>query len=104
MARFPSDKDPDAVKPYVMNWDDFLTNESDTISTSVWLINDIHEDNWLAQGDGSLVIESKSNTTTRATIWLSGGVLDNDYEITNRITTVGGLTDDRTRTLRVRAQ
>lgn len=101
--KFP-DKDPDAVKPFVVEWDDFLTNEADTISTSVWLINDIHEDDWSTDGDGSLVIESKSNTTLRATIWLSGGVLDDDYEITNRITTVGGITDDRTTKLRVRAQ
>lgn len=98
------DKDPDAVKPFVVNWDDFLTNEADTITGSAWLINGIHEDDWVADGDGSLVIESKSNTTTRATIWLSGGTLDDDYEVTSRITTVGGITDDRTTKLRVRAQ
>lgn len=104
--KFPSEKDPDAVKPYYVDWEDYLEN-GETISTSVWLIEGIAEGTWPTGSPNdseTLAIDSKSNTTTRATIWLSGGIIDTDYEITNRITTTGGITDDRTVKLRVRAQ
>lgn len=42
-----------------------------------------------------------SNTTTKATVWLSGGTAGHIYTVTNRITAAVGRTDERSITLRV---
>lgn len=75
-------KDPDAVLDYSIDWSDWLG--SDTISTSTWEV------------DSGITEDSNSNTDTVTTIWLSGGTAGKKYELTNRITTTGGRTDDRT--------
>lgn len=36
-----------------------------------------------------------SNTPTRTTVWLSGGIAGQSYTVNNRITTSGGRTNDR---------
>lgn len=83
-------KDPDATLDYKIPWDDWLG--SDTIATSTWLISG---------PDSALVVDSDTNTTTAATIWLSGGTLYRQYTATNRITTAGGRGDDRTITINI---
>ena len=93
MYRFPDPKDPDAVLDYDIHWNDndAGTNEAgddgwlqgDTIATSTWIV------------PAGLTKDSDSKTTTTATVWLSGGVEGESYVITNRITTAGGRTDDR---------
>lgn len=83
-------KDPNAILDYSFNWGPWL--DGDTISTSTWIL------------DSPLTIESASevfdDTTTGLTI--SGGTLGEDYLVTNRITTAGGLTEDRSFELRCR--
>lgn len=81
-------KDPDAVLDYVIDWSDWL--DSDTISTSDWTV------------ETGITEDSDSNTTTTATIWLSGGTVNDRYIVTNRIVTVGGRTDDRSISIYVR--
>ena len=81
-------KDPDAVLDYQVNWATWLGD--DTISTSDWIV------------PTGLTEDSASNTTTAATIWLSGGTVNTDYAVVNRIVTAGGRTDDRTIVIRVR--
>jgi hypothetical protein len=81
-------KDPQAVLDYRIDWSEWL--DGDTISTSEWSV------------PGGLVLESESNTTTAATVWLSGGTYNASYDITNEITTAGGRTDNRTITIKVR--
>lgn len=76
-------KDPNAKKPYGVAWGTWLVS-GDTIVTSEWIVPD------------GLTGESESATDTQATIWLSGGTDGVDYEVTNRITTVQGMIDDRT--------
>jgi hypothetical protein len=49
-------------------------------------------------------MDSDSATTTTTTVWLSGGTAGYNYKVENRITTVGGRTDDRTLLIRVREQ
>jgi hypothetical protein len=46
-------------------------------------------------------VESFTNTTTSATIWLSGGTPGRVYPVRCRVTTAGGGIDDRTFTIEV---
>jgi hypothetical protein len=81
-------KDPDAVLDYKWDWSAWLAAESDAISTSTFLPVD-----GLTFGTGG---QSPTHDSTTATVWLSGGTVGSSYEVTNRITTTGGRTDDRT--------
>ena len=85
---FDEDKDPDATLDYVWDWSEWLAAD-EIISTVAWIVPD-----GINQGD-------TSNTDKTATIWLSGGTAIESYEITCRITTNQGRTDDRTQTIRV---
>ncbi len=77
------EKDPNAIKPYYVDWTAWLAG--DTIATSTWT----------ASPTGI----TTSNPTTSPTITqivLAGGTVGTLYSITNRITTTAGYTDDRT--------
>jgi len=86
MQRFV--KDPDAVSDYVVDWEEWLSG--DTINTVSWTV---------ASG---ITEDSTSNTTTTATIWLSGGTAGQSYDVTCRIVTAAGRTEERTITIVVR--
>lgn len=95
MKRFVTDgeypriqKDPDAVMDYIINWSNWL--RSDTISTSSWTVDD------------GITKDSDSNTTTTATIWLSGGTEVREYKVVNEIITAGGRTKQQTLVVRIR--
>lgn len=75
-------KDPNDTIDYLFNWKPEL--DGDTISTSSFVLPD------------GLSSVSTSNTTTTATIYVSGGSEGQVYRITNRIVTAGGRTRDRT--------
>lgn len=81
-------KDPDAVLDYSFDWSLWLAN-SETISTSTFS----------AVG---LTINSDSKTTTSTTAWISGGADGNVYQLSNKITTNQGRTDERSVTIRVK--
>ncbi len=74
-------KDPNAVLDYSVDWSRWL--DGDTIATSVWTV------------PSGLTKVSDTSTTTKTTAWLSGGTADQSYTVTNRITTTGGRTEDR---------
>ncbi len=78
-------KDPDAVLDYQIDWEDWL--DGDTISSSSWTVAD------------GITEVTDTNTTTTATIWLSGGTDGASYNVVNRIVTAGGRTEDRTITI-----
>lgn len=80
-------KDPADIADYQINWEQLLG--ADTIATSAWTVT------------GGLVIDSQSHTTTSTTVWLSGGTVGLQ-RITNRITTAGGRTLERTVEMEVR--
>ncbi len=82
-------KDPDAVMDYRLDWSAFLV--TDTISTSTWTV------------PTGITKQSDTNTTTAVTIWLTGGTAGTNYELTNRITTAAGRTQDVTITIMVRS-
>lgn len=87
-------KDPQEVLDYVVDWEVRL--DGDTIATSTWAISPVTA--------SPLTKDSQSNTTTRATAWLSGGLLDEIYEITNTIVTVGARTMEQTVRLRIKTR
>lgn len=75
-------KDPDSTEDFQFNWKPELGG--DTISASTFLLPD------------GLTEVSSSYTPTTATIFVSGGSVGTIYRITNRITTAGGRTKDKT--------
>ena len=81
-------KDPDAVLDYTVDWTEYLTAISDTISSVTWILS------------SGITKVSQSNTTTTATAFVSGGVSDVET-LTCRIVTAGGRTDDRTIQLKI---
>lgn len=74
-------KDPDAVLDYELDWSEWL--DTDTIASSSWT------------ADTGITIDSDTNTTTTATVWVSGGTVGERYEVTNHIVTTAGREDDR---------
>lgn len=80
-------KDPDATLDYAVDWSDWLGN--DTIDSVSWTV------------PAGISQVSVTNTTTKATIWVSGGTIGRVYTIVCRITTAAGRTDDRNVLLRI---
>lgn len=83
-------KDPDATLDYGFDWQDEGWLGSDTIVSATWTV------------PAGLTKVSETNTTTTATVWLSGGAVQSDYTVTCRITTAGGRIDDRSLLIQVR--
>jgi hypothetical protein len=81
-------KDPNAVLDWAFDWSRWLS-ESETISSAVIEVED------------GLTKDSQSNTADTVTVWLSGGTLGVTYDVTCRITTNQGRTDERTIGIRV---
>jgi hypothetical protein len=88
MAAVDHKKDPDAVLDWVWDWNEWL-DEGETISASSFITS------------VGITVDSELNTTKTATVWLSGGTAGQVYQVTNRITTSSGRTDDRSITIRV---
>lgn len=84
-------KDPDAVLDYQVDWSSWLAT-GETISSSDWVVQT------------GITETSASNTTTTATIWLSGGTAGVTYTVTNRIVTTANRTNDRSLYITVREQ
>ena len=76
-------KDPDSILDYSVDWGYWLSDVVDTISTSTWIV------------ESGLTEITNTNTTTTSTIWISGGTLGTTYLVTNRITTAGGRSEDK---------
>lgn len=75
-------KDPDAVLDYVMDWTNWLNG--DIIISSSWTL------------DAGITQAGTGMSGTQTVVWLSGGTVGTSYQITNRITTQAGRTEDRT--------
>lgn len=74
-------KDPGEKLNYTENWADYLGAQ--TISSSSWSV------------PTGITQDSVSNTSSAATIWLTGGTHGQEYVITNQITTSGGQIAER---------
>lgn len=79
------EKDRRARIDYSIRWVDWL--DGDQISASSWAI--------VSNPDGGIVIDTPSNTTGTATVWVSSGTVSNTYRLENSITTTAGRTDNR---------
>lgn len=64
-----------------LDWADWLG--TDTITLSEWT------------ADAELILTRKQNTTTTTSCYVSGGILNKTYQITNKITTLDGKIDTR---------
>jgi hypothetical protein len=84
-------KDPNAVLDYVFDWGTDYLAVGETISTRTVTV------------DTGLTKDSDSITggSTSVTVWLSGGTAGVSYQVTCRITTSSGRTDDWTITVKV---
>ena len=82
-------KDPDASLDYSVDWGNGYLQSGETLATSIWTI---------FPADMNEVISG--NTPTIATITVSGGIAGRIYQLTNRITTSDGRTDERSITIR----
>ena len=82
MPGYVEQKDPDEDQDYSVDWSSYLG--TDTISTSTWTI------------PTGLTGGAESKTATTTTVWLSGGVGGQEYEVLNEITTVAGRTYQKT--------
>jgi len=85
MSTFTTTKDPEAVLDYKIDWSSWLET-GDTIVSSTFAITP----------SGALTVDSETNDTTTATVWLSGGAKGRQYQVVNHITTTAGREDDRT--------
>ena len=83
-------KDPSDVLDYTRKASKFLG--SDTITTSTWT------------ADSGITIDSDTNDTNSATVWLSGGTVGCQYTVTNRIVTSGGRTKDKSFIIKIEEQ
>ena len=75
-------KDPQAELDYTIDWETWL--DDDTLSTVTWTV------------PTGIASELEHNSTTAATIWLSGGTVETRYEVVCHIVTAAAREDDRT--------
>lgn len=83
-------KSPNDVLDYRVDWSAWLG--ADTIDTSTWTV------------ETGITKDSQTNTTTTATVWLSGGTAGIWYRCTNQIVTAGGRTAQRSINVKVEEQ
>jgi len=88
--------DPNEIQDYSVDWSRFL-NTGDTISSVQWFVNDEELGSYEQySGDaGELTVVQPTNTTTVATLRLTGGLLGTRYTIQCRVTTATGLRYNR---------
>lgn len=77
-------KDPAARLDYAWDWSDWLAAVDDTISTAT-----------VTLPDGITAAEESAVDGTTVTQRVEGGTLESTYRMVCRITTVGGLVDER---------
>ena len=85
-------KDPSAVIDYQQDWSDWLA-AGETITTSSWAVTPTTL--------SPLAVDSDTETTTAATVWLSGGLAGQVYRVTNTIVTSAARTEQRSIVIRV---
>jgi len=85
-------QDPSDARIWAVDWSLFLTARSTTIASSSYAIQD------------GLTKVSETNTTTTATVKVSGGTVGTDYEAVNTVVLANGETVQKTFVVAVREQ
>lgn len=75
-------KDPDAILDYQWDWSEWLA-EDELIIDAVITVPD------------GLTLDSQDDADTTITVWLSGGTIDEGYQVTCHIETNQDREDDR---------
>ena len=75
-------QDPDAKLDYLVDWTNYLPTGDFIISA-------------LVTAETGISVASQSFTSSKTTIFLSGGTVGEQYRVTSRIFTNGGRRDDR---------
>ena len=91
MAKIWPPKDPEEILDYEIDWTKRLAG--DTIFSSTFTVP-----------VGDAVVDTSSHTTTTATVWLSGGTLDETCEVLNHVVTAAGREMDQTVKLKIKAK
>lgn len=90
-------KDPDAILDYSQDWSAWLTDsENDTILSHEIIPESVEA--------GAITVVSSQEALGVVTARLEGGVLNETEAVVYRITTVGGLVDDRTLYFKIRSR
>lgn len=95
MSRFNDNKDPDSIaEAFTIDWsaDMALSSPADTIASSTWTAS------------GGVTIVTSSNTTTTATVKVSGGQKGRYALLTNHAVFASGYEDDATITLDIKTK
>lgn len=95
VKRYIADKDPDAVLPYGFDWSSWLST-GDSVASATWDVTSPSGDSAPVTADSTSVSGSVTSVT------LSAGTVGNEYQVRCRMTTAGGLIDDRTIYITVR--
>lgn len=83
-------KDPGAALDYSINWGGGYLQAGETLSSSSWLVS-----------PNELTLSGAGILAGLATVTVSGGVVGRIYQLSNRVTTSQGRTDERSITIRV---
>jgi hypothetical protein len=83
-------KDPNAVLDYTFDWTAWLDDVADSIATRQ-----------IIPATG-ITVDSSAIVGKKVIAWLSGGTAGQKYQVTCRITTAGGRTDDRSIFIKVK--
>lgn len=95
------DLDPNEIQAYSVDWSRFL-NTGDTISSVAWLVNGTITGSY--EITDNLTLVQPTNTTTVATVRITGGTVGQRYKISCRVTTADGLIYERSINLTIREQ
>jgi hypothetical protein len=85
-------KDPNATLDYTVDWAAWLSGVSDTLASVAWTV------------PAGLTQVAVSNSTTSATIFLSGGTAGNSYDVVCRVTTAASQARINDRTIRIKCK
>lgn len=77
-------KDPNEILDYGLDWSRVL--EGDPIATSQWIFE---------SSQGTIVLDSSTHDEQTTIAWFSGGTVNDEALLVNRITTLGGRTLDQ---------
>lgn len=91
-------KDPDAVLDYTFDWGPWLP-EGDQLVDHEVVVSPVEPGGVTV--DASQLSTGSSAVLRYVIVWLSGGNAGTSYQVTCRVTTADGRTDDRTMTIQV---